>query len=209
MTLHIIVPCKSLAEGKSRLSPILAPRARKIVCARFLANTLEVALSLVPADRCHVVVGDKDADSIVGASGAAIIADPGLGLNVALSAARDRICHDSAEDLAMLVLPIDLPFADSGALSAFIGGNADVVIAPDRQGSGTNALLIRERALRRFAFHFGPESFVRHHESATTAGFAVAVHQDPRLSFDVDDPSDYSEWQHGVGTSQLRTAVST
>ena len=209
MTLHIVVPCKSLAEGKSRLSPILGPSARKIVCARFLANTLEVALSLVPADRCHVVVGDKDADSIVSASDAAIIADPGLGLNVALGAARDRICHDSAEGLAMLVLPIDLPFADNGALSALISGKADVVIAPDRQGSGTNALLIRERAVRRFAFHFGPESFFQHHESARAAGFVAAVHQDPRLSFDVDNPSDYTEWQRRRGITQLRTTVST
>jgi 2-phospho-L-lactate/phosphoenolpyruvate guanylyltransferase len=204
MTLHIVVPCKSLAEGKSRLSPILGRSARKIICARFLSHTLEVALSLVPADRCHVVVGDKDADSIVSTSGAAVIADPGLGLNVALSAARDQIFHDSAEDLAILVLPIDLPFVDNGALCAFMGSKADVVIAPDRQGSGTNALFIRARALHRFAFRFGPGSFFQHHESAMAAGFMVAVHQDPRLSFDVDNPSDYRERQHGNGTSNDR-----
>jgi 2-phospho-L-lactate guanylyltransferase (CobY/MobA/RfbA family) len=39
------------------------------------------------------------------------------------------------------------------------------VIAADRQHSGTNALLVRERALRRFEFRFGPKSFLQHHES--------------------------------------------
>jgi len=69
------------------------------------------------------------------------------------------------------------------------------VIAADRRRSGTNTLLIRERALRRFVFRFGPRSFARHHESATTAGFTVVVHEDPDLSFDVDDPADYREWR--------------
>jgi 2-phospho-L-lactate guanylyltransferase (CobY/MobA/RfbA family) len=72
------------------------------------------------------------------------------------------------------------------------------VIAADRQHSGTNALLVRERALRRFEFRFGPKSFLQHHESATTAGFLVVVPEAPLLSFDVDDPADYREWQLNI-----------
>ena len=200
MTLHVIVPCKSLTEGKSRLSPILEAEARKAICTRFLANTIRVALSLVPADRCHVVVGDPTAESVIAASGATIIVDPGLGLNIALSAVRDKICDRSTGDLALLILPIDLPLADSGALSGFIRRKGDVVIAPDRQRSGTNTLLVREPALRRFEFHFGPKSFFQHRESARTAGFMVVVHDDPLLSFDVDEPADYHEWQLKVSS---------
>ena len=202
MTLHIIVPCKSLAEGKSRLSPILGAGARKAICSRFLTNTLDVALSLVPTNRCQVVASDAGVESVIGASGVAIIVDPGLGLNVALSLARDQICDQAADDLAILILPIDLPLADSGALSGFIRRKGDVVIAADRRRSGTNTLLIRERALRRFVFRFGPRSFARHHESATTAGFTVVVHEDPDLSFDVDGPADYREWRRR--TARLR-----
>ena len=98
MTLHIIVPCKSLAEGKSRLSPILGAGARKAICSRFLTNTLDVALSLVPTNRCQVVASDAGVESVIGGSGVAIIVDPGLGLNVALSLARDQIIRDQVED---------------------------------------------------------------------------------------------------------------
>ena len=194
MTLHIIVPCKSLTEGKSRLSPILGADARLAICSRFLTDTLRVALSLVPPRQCHVVVSDAGARSLVGQTGATTIADPGLGLNAALSTAKDRIYQRSADDLAILILPIDLPYADRGALSAFIGRGGDVVIAADRWGSGTNTLLVRERALPDFEFHFGPKSFLRHHGSVTAAGFTVAVHDAPDLAFDIDSPADYREW---------------
>ena len=146
MTLHIIIPCKSLDEGKSRLSTLLGADTRKAICTRFLANTLQVVLSLVPTNRCHVVFRDAAAEAVVRASGAEIIADPGLGLNAALGSARDQICDQWAKDLAILILPIDLPFVDNGVLSSFIRRKGDVVIAADRQHSGTNALLVRDRS---------------------------------------------------------------
>jgi 2-phospho-L-lactate guanylyltransferase len=204
MTLHIIVPCKSLTEGKSRLSPVLGTAARQAICTRFLESTLRVALALVPMDQCHVVVSDRGAASIVRASAAAIIIDPGMGLNVALSTARAQIRDQATDHHAILILPIDLPRADKGALSALIHRKGDVVIAPDRRLSGTNALLLRARATRRFEFGFGPRSFVLHQQVARTAGFTVAVHRDSRLAFDVDSPADYREWRRGDGAQTAR-----
>jgi 2-phospho-L-lactate/phosphoenolpyruvate guanylyltransferase len=197
MTLHIIIPCKSLTEGKSRLSSILGAGGRRAICAGFLTHTLRVALSLVPTDQCHVVVSDADAESLVRASGAAVIIDPGLGLNVALTTARNQVCDESADDVAILILPIDLPRADTEALSAFVCRRGDVVIAADRRRSGTNTLLIRGRALRRFKFCFGPSSFLRHRQAATAARFRVVFYDDPHLSFDVDSPADYRQWRRG------------
>jgi 2-phospho-L-lactate/phosphoenolpyruvate guanylyltransferase len=201
MTLHIIIPCKSLTEGKSRLCPILGTGARQAICAGFLTSTLRVALSLAHHDQCHVVIGDAEAESLVRATGAAVIVDPRLGLNVALTTARDQICDESADDIAILILPIDLPRADKEALSAFICCKGDVVIAPDRRRSGTNALLIRGPALRNFEFCFGPKSFPRHHQVATAAGLRVVFHEDKYLAFDVDNPADYREWRRGERSS--------
>jgi 2-phospho-L-lactate/phosphoenolpyruvate guanylyltransferase len=198
MNLHILVPCKPLADGKSRLSAFLGAAARREICGRFLENTLHVALSLVPTSQCHVVTSDAAAISLVGTSGAAIIGDPGLGLNVALSTARDQIRDKARDNLAILILPIDLPHADKKVLSAFIRCEGNVVIAADRRHLGTNALLIREHAVSRFEFRFGPASFPRHQQIATAAGFTLVVHEDPRLAFDVDNSADYREWRRGA-----------
>jgi 2-phospho-L-lactate/phosphoenolpyruvate guanylyltransferase len=80
MTLHIIIPCKSLDEGKSRLSTLLGADTRKAICTRFLTSTLHVALSLVPTNRCHVVLRDAAAEAVARASAAEIIVDPRAGL---------------------------------------------------------------------------------------------------------------------------------
>jgi 2-phospho-L-lactate guanylyltransferase (CobY/MobA/RfbA family) len=110
---------------------------------------------------------------------------------------RAQIRDQATDHRAILILPIDLPRADKGALSLFIHRKGDVVIAPDQRLSSSSA------ATRRFEFGFGPRSFVQHQQVARTAAFTVAVHKDSRLAFDVDSPADYREWRRGDETSQL------
>jgi len=198
MALHVLIPCKALAAGKSRLAPLLDADERRALCAAFLARTLELALALVPSERCHLVTGDATAVALAEREGVVTIPDPGPGLNEALSAGRDAICGADAAT-SLLVLPIDLPWAGAPDLKSLLDREADVVIAPDRGGTGTNALLLGQHAVRDFEFCFGAESAARHREMVARMGLRIAVCSDASLAFDVDSPEDYREWQRRQG----------
>ncbi len=65
------------------------------------------------------------------------------------------------------------------------------VIAPDRAGQGTNALLVRPAALMPFAF--GERSYGRHLALARDAGVEPAIYRSPGTQFDVDTAGDLAE----------------
>jgi 2-phospho-L-lactate/phosphoenolpyruvate guanylyltransferase len=197
MTLHILIPCKSLGNGKTRLAQALDAKARRALCTSFLQRTLDVALALVPPPRCHVIASDGDAAAIAVSRGVTRCDDLGIGLNEALRQGRERICRNAAEEFALLIFPIDLPWATATVLADLVRRTADVVIAPDRERTGTNALYLGPRAARRFVFQFGAASFFAHRSAATHLGLRVDVCEDARLSFDIDRPEDYFEWQCG------------
>jgi 2-phospho-L-lactate guanylyltransferase len=194
MKLHILIPCKSLGDGKTRLAHALDTKTRRALCTGFLERTLDVALALVPPPRCCVIAGDGEAAAIARGRGVTLCEDPGTGLNEALRQGREHIYHGAAEELALLIVPIDLPWATAAMLDELVRSPADVVIAPDRKRAGTNALYLGPRAARRFVFQFGANSFAAH-QCSTGHGLRIEVYEDARLSFDVDRLEDYLEWQ--------------
>ncbi|MCS6843563.1 MAG: TIGR03618 family F420-dependent PPOX class oxidoreductase [Caldilineales bacterium] len=99
---------------------------------------------------------------------------------------------------AVLILPADLPLltlADVERLwraSQLLYAPAAVVVAPDGQEQGTNALLVRPPGALRYAF--GPGSFQRHCAQARERGLACHIVRSPRLGLDVDLPADLAQW---------------
>ena len=71
--------------------------------------------------------------------------------------------------------------------------DVDVVVAPDRHGSGTNAMLV-PAAAREFAFGVG--SLARHLAIAKAHGKQAQVCSHPALAFDLDTDQDFFEWMH-------------
>ncbi|HEV2551304.1 MAG TPA: 2-phospho-L-lactate guanylyltransferase [Stellaceae bacterium] len=191
---YILIPCKPLREGKSRLASVLSAAARQKLCADLLRNSLRLALILQPAARVRVVTPDPDAHDIAKAQGVATIEDRGVGLNAAVRRGLDAILATAGADAAALILPIDLAFATADSVARAFSGTADVVLAPDAERRGTNLLFLRRRALSVFALAFGRSSFAAHRDGATRAGLSLEILDDPRLAFDLDEPDDYRCW---------------
>ena len=63
-----------------------------------------------------------------------------------------------------------------------------MVVVPDRQNAGTNALLLEPP--RVVAPSFGPGSRDRHLEAARAAGVPVQIRRPASLALDVDTPAD-------------------
>ena len=209
--MHIVIPCKTLLAGKSRLAPHLAAARRRALCEEFLQQTLELAASVVSPEFIRVVSGDPDVLAIAKRHGTAGIREPEGGLNCALDTARDALLNDDARVDALLVLPIDLPFATADALAGARACAGDVVVGPDDGGTGTNLLLLRANAIRRMPFCFGPGSYAAHLTAAQARGLTVATYEDRRIAFDIDGASQYTAWQawhasEGAGAARGRRA---
>ncbi len=63
-----------------------------------------------------------------------------------------------------------------------------MVIAPDRHGTGTNALLVSPVGL--IEYDFGENSFQRHCQRAREAGARLEIVNLPTLGLDLDLPED-------------------
>ena len=107
--------------------------------------------------------------------------DAGRGLNAEL--------HHAAQALGaanLLIIHADLPFLTPADVSALIAAAADgCAIAPDRHGTGTNALALRDAA--GFTFAFGAGSLQRHGAMAKARARILAR---PGLSLDIDTQAD-------------------
>lgn len=189
--MDILVPCKGLNTGKSRLRQCLDTHERRDLCARMLVSTLRAAAQLVGTKRVHVVTSDPEAGAIARGRGIGRIADHGFGLNEALGFARSALLSDGRDD--MLMLPMDLPYVDAQALADVAACAGDVVIASDERGTGTNILLLRAQACR-LPLAYGDGSFAAHVAAAHVRGFSPQIIRDWRLSFDIDEPAQYFQW---------------
>lgn len=205
MTL-ILVPCKRLSLGKSRLSHRLDRVGRRSLCEAFLIQTLSLAAAVVTAPRVRLLTADSHARDLAANLDITTIYDEGSDLNSACSAARTRLRGD-CEGADVLFLPTDLPCAEIGSLSRVVRQAGEVVIVPDRQGDGTNILKLSSAALTRFDFSYGEGSFHLHLGVARDLGFMPVVLRDADLAFDIDDPNDYRIWRERIREQERRIAV--
>jgi 2-phospho-L-lactate/phosphoenolpyruvate guanylyltransferase len=196
MKVVVLIPCKDLDRGKSRLAGCLAPRDRVALCAFFLRRTLDVAIEALGRGCVRVVTGDRHVAAIAAEHGAGVIADGGGGLNGALEHGRSQILRE-AGDCAALILPIDLPLATAAAVERIASERHAAVIVSDENLNGTNVLRLAPAALRRFPFCYGPQSYARHGAAARRAGFDMRRIDAPELMFDVDRPEHYRRWAPG------------
>ena len=117
--------------------------------------------------------------------------DPGTGLNDALSSAARQLQQRGVTEL--LVLHADLPFVTATEIDQFIavGRATDVALAPDRHGTGTNALFARLPSS--LPFCFGADSYARHGAAARRLAMTTQTVRLPGLETDVDEPTDLVE----------------
>ncbi len=190
MTLWAIVPVKPLRRGKSRLAGALSEDERTELNRSLLQNTLKTLSELKEVEEVLVISRDPHALTIARNYGARTVREDGQPeLNTALK--RATVIAQVYATGAVLILPADLPLItaeDVRTLIARAGEPPSVVIAPDRHGTGTNALLISPSGL--IEYDFGENSFQRHCQRAREAGARLEIVNLPSLGLDLDLPED-------------------
>ena len=186
-----VVPAKAASQAKSRLAGVLSGRARRALAERLLRHVLEVVIATIGAPRTIVVSRDAGVLALARAHHAVPLRERGRSdLNRALRQGAKRAAQGGAR--AVLLVFGDLPELRPAELAAMIGAaqrRRTVVAAPDRAGTGTNALLVAPTDA--IVFRFGPRSLARHRRAALRGGCRWRVAEAPGLAFDVDRPADY------------------
>lgn len=165
-----MVPIKPIAARKTRLQGHLTPDQIAALTEQMLRHVLDVLARVEGIGAITLLAAENHA----GWSGQRF-PDPGAGLNAALAAAARAVPE------RLVILHADLPAvspADVAALLAAAGRGS--AIAPDRRGTGTNALALADA--RGFDFAFGADSFMRHRSALLGCG----VVRRPGLALDID-----------------------
>jgi 2-phospho-L-lactate guanylyltransferase len=173
---NAIVPFKMAGQRKTRLAPALSPPERDRL-AQALFDRVVGVLDACPAVERISVLSETSPSHV----GLDWLPDRGLGLNAELQAlptAGPRLVIHAD-------LPLVTPDDVEALLAAARGGGA---IAPDRHGTGVNALALDAGVP--IEFRFGPDSLARHQEQA---GGRLAIVARPGLALDIDTPEDLAE----------------
>jgi 2-phospho-L-lactate guanylyltransferase len=190
MTLWAIIPVKPLRRGKSRLAGALSEDERTELNRTLLEHTLKTLSGLKELEEVLVISRDPQALTIARNHGARTVRENGQPeLNTALK--RATVIAQVYATRGVLVLPADLPLITREDVQTLIQHADDppvVVIAPDRHGKGTNALLLSPSGL--IEYDFGEDSFQRHCDRVRASGARLEIVDLPSLGLDLDIPED-------------------
>jgi 2-phospho-L-lactate guanylyltransferase len=186
-----ILPIKSFGAAKQRLAPMLGTGARQALAQAMFSDVLGSLRKVERIEAITVVSADPTVDAAARGTGVTVVMD--LNESGQSDATQVGIRHALAEGYErVLLVPGDTPLLDPIEVDLLLRrGETDamqVVIVPDRHGSGTNALLIAPPGA--FRPSFGPDSLNRHLTLAQDAGLRHSVEDVPSLSHDVDTPDD-------------------
>jgi 2-phospho-L-lactate guanylyltransferase len=186
-----ILPIKSFTAAKQRLSPALGSGSRQALAQAMFSDVLSSLRKVQRLDAIVVVTGDPAAEAAARGGQVAVVHDPleagqsaatSVGIRHALALGMERV----------LLVPGDTPMLDPLEIDALLARGEDdgmqVVIVPDRHGTGTNALMIAPPDA--FEPSFGPESLARHLSAAQEAGLTHSVEEVSSLLYDVDTADD-------------------
>lgn len=187
--MNIIIPVKSLKDGKSRLSQILSAEERCQLNTRLLEKTLGAASGYVNTE--SVTVASHCLETLKYARGMGVeTIHSKEGLNLAVQEATSHVIKKYAGSI--LVLACDLPYISSEDLNIFHSG---VTVATDCAYRGTNAIFFEKGQI--ISFKFGENSLNLHAIETKKAGLRLTVLQHRNISFDLDTLDDYRHFLAG------------
>ena len=187
-----VVPIRSLTAGKTRLAGAVDTEARAELIRLMLSNVLRSLSESDVIDQIAVISPEPAALALAAnqIDAAELLAQPREvpGLLPALEIGRAHALTVAAD--ALVIVFGDLPRLSAADVSTLVDSPAEVVVAPDRARLGTNALLLRGRAISAFPFRFGERSFPAHLAEADQLQLRTEIVEREGLSFDLDTPGD-------------------
>ena|SRR5207248_8285469 len=190
MVYRALIPVKSLSEAKSRLADHLTLRQRRNLVLDMLHHVLRVLRESNLLEHVAVVSPDQQVLEQAKAWGAQGLVEQQHGHNPALHAARRALGPGAS---ALLTISADLPLLQPSDIRSMIEQSMDyqVVLAPSRDGTGTNALLVRPPLA--LPYLFGPNSLHSYHQAAEQWQLSSTIVSSIGLALDIDTIDDLDD----------------
>jgi 2-phospho-L-lactate guanylyltransferase len=186
-----ILPVKRFSEAKQRLGGSVADPLRRDLARAMVGDVLSALRDCVEIERTVVVTCEESVAAAARYLGALVIPDTAeASQSAAVAQGVERAAAEGFE--RVLCVPGDCPALDPGEVAALLKSPpttaAEVVVVPDRHGTGTNGLLLTPPDA--VPPSFGPGSCERHLQLAREAEVAVRVERLPSLLLDIDTGED-------------------
>ncbi|TMM18587.1 MAG: 2-phospho-L-lactate guanylyltransferase [Actinobacteria bacterium] len=194
-----ILPVKRMAGAKRRLAASTATALRQHLAAAMVSDVLGALAQASAIARTIVVTCEPSVAAQARAQGAIVLEDAAeAGQSAAAAIGIARALAEGFE--RVLCVPGDCPALEPAELDRLLGPvsergpeaagspRAEVLIVPDRHGTGTNGLLLTPPDV--ITPSFGPGSCERHRALARAAGAALRLEHPPSLVLDVDTGED-------------------
>jgi len=191
MTTLAVLPVKHFAAAKQRLSEDLGKGTRRALVEAMVTDVLIALRRAKKVDGTLVVTGEAAMEAIAHGYDAQTVTDP---LDTGHSEAAMLGVREAIERGArrVLIVPGDCPALDPRQIDALLNRSPpprpEVVVIPDRHGTGTNGLILTPPDV--IAPSFGPGSRERHVEAGRAAGAVVRIEEPASLTLDVDTIDD-------------------
>jgi 2-phospho-L-lactate/phosphoenolpyruvate guanylyltransferase len=183
-----ILPVKHLALAKQRLRESVSEPLREDLARAMVCDVLDALHDTASIEQTIVVTNEQSVALLAEQQGAIVLSDTAndgqsaavmLGIERALALGIERV----------LCVPGDCPALDPGELAQLLGAvenQPEVVIVPDRHGTGTNGLLLAPPDV--ISPSFGLGSYERHCALAAAASWRTA--RPASLLLDIDTGED-------------------
>jgi 2-phospho-L-lactate/phosphoenolpyruvate guanylyltransferase len=189
-----ILPVKRFDRAKSRLGESVADPLRGQLASAMVDDVLSALERAAKIERTYVVSCEPRMAQSAREHGALLVPDRHeLGQSAAVALGVQRALADGMQ--RVLCIPGDCPALDPREVDALLDterasarGAPEVVIVPDRHGTGTNGLLLRPPDA--IEPSFGAESCKRHDELARDAGVRCRIEHPASLLLDIDTGAD-------------------
>ena len=191
MKYNALIPVKSLITAKSRLSSSFTQHQRERLVLDMLHHVLSVLLDSAIFEKVSVVSSDTYVLEKAYLWGAQAVVEEFHGHNQALHAAALRELSQGVTTL--LTISADLPLLTTREILCFYEQSLqhEVVLAPSRDGTGTNAIMVRPPLA--VPYVFGPGSLQNYVDAARQKKLSYAKFRRIGLALDIDTIDDLDE----------------
>jgi len=185
-----VVPVKDTRQAKQRLAGVLSAAQRRALALAMCEDVLAALAEATELAGVLVVTVDEAVRRLADRYGAEVTGEAAdAGHTAAVAAAAARL---TAQRLAMLTLPADIPLLEAIDIEWLIASHRDAgagfTIVPARDERGSNAVLCAPADA--VPLRFGDDSFFPHLAAARSRGLAPQVLRLERIALDIDTPDD-------------------
>jgi 2-phospho-L-lactate guanylyltransferase len=202
MKATVIIPVKVLPAAKSRLAEYVNNEEREALVLTMLRHVLQTVKAADDELEIVVVSTDQKVYALATSLGIKTIPEKIIGHNHALRYAANQL----DPSLPLLTISADLPLVKPHDINHIflLGKTNDVVLAASKEGTGTNALLLRKPLL--LPYLFGTNSLGKFVTAAEKQHLKYSIYNSASIAFDVDTIDDLknSEFLHKYHFQLLR-----